>query len=182
MDIINLTQEDKVFIRTIFKEMRSNLEKYMTDRDFIMSNPQIFTFLSFSSAALAIASDGNVDNKEIAIIEKIAQGINVKAMVQMDLQEMMSVAFQPDETMIDAEFNLRAGAEILFLSKNMKAYEEDFMKAIKAMLTFDLNPGRENSLTDSFTKLMDSIIENNSSKNKAEEMKKIEQLKQTLGI
>ncbi len=182
MDTTILTQEDKVFIRTIYKEMRNSLDKYMTDRKFIMSNPQIFTFLSFSSAALAIASDGSVDDKEIAIIEKIARGINVKSMVQMDLQEMMSVAFQPDDTMIDAEFNLRAGAEILFLSKNMKTYEGDFITAIKAMLTFDLSPGRENSLTVSFTKLMDSIVENNASKNKAEEMKKIEQLKQTLGI
>ena len=182
MDIANLTQEDKVFIRTVFNEMRKSVKKYMDDRDFYMSNPQIFTFLSFSSTALAIASDGSVDNKEIAIIEKIARGIDVKFMVQMDLEEMMSVAFQPDNTMINEEFNLRVGAEILFLSKNMKTYEADFINAIKAMLTFDLSPNKDNSLTISFSKLMDSIVENNASKNKAEEMKKIGELKKTLGI
>ncbi len=182
MNINNLTNEDKVFIRTIFNEMRNNVKGYLEERDFNLSNPQLFTFLSFSSAALAIASDGDVDEKEIGIIEKISKSIDVRSMVQLDLQEMMSVALEPEGTICNEEFNLRAGSEILYLSKNMKTYEDGFIKAIKAMLTFDLNPGRGNSLTASFTKLMDSIIENNASKNKEEEKKKIEQLKQTLGI
>lgn len=182
MDIQNLTQEDKVFIRTVFKEMRKNVEDYMKERDFQMTNPQLFTFLSFSAAALAVASDGTVDNQEIAMIEKIARGINVKQMVQIELEEMMAVAFQPEDTMTNEEFNLRVGSEILYLSKNMKTYEGKFLEAIKAMLTFDLNPQREGSLTNSFSQLMDSVVANNASKNKSEEMEKVKKLKESLGI
>ena len=182
MDIQNLTNEDKIFIRTIYREMRTNVERFCNDREFLLSNAQLFTFLSYCSSALAIASDGEVDNKEIAMLEKISRNIDVNAMVTLELEELMAISPEPDNVIINAEFNLRVGAEILYLSKNMDKYKDDFFNAIKAMLTFDLNPTKENSLTKSFGKLMDSIIENNMNKNKAEEIEKLNKIKKEIGI
>ena len=182
MDISNLTNEDRIFIRTIYKEMRTNVETFCTDRDFKLSNAQLFTFLSFCSSALAIASDGVVDNKEVAMLDRISKTIDVNKMVNLELEELMSISPEPADVIINEEFNLRVGSEILYLSKNMTKYEESFIKAIKAMLTFDLSPKRENSLTNSFSKLMDSIIDNNTNKNKTEEMEKLNKIKERIGI
>jgi len=182
MNVSTLTNEDKVFIRTIFNEMRVGIEKFTAERDFVLSNPQLFTFLTYCPAALAIASDGSVDEIEIAALERIAKFIDVKKMVNLDLMEFMSVAPEPVQVITNEEFNLRVGSEILFLSKNMKKYENDFVKAVKALLTFDLNPSKDGSLTKSFSKMMDDIIENNVSKNKEEELNKMAKIKAEIGV
>ncbi len=182
MDTANLTSENKVFIRTIFNEMRKNLKKFIEERDFNLSNAQLFTFLSNAPVALAIASDGAVDEQEIATLEKLSKSIDVKATVNLDLMEMMSIAFEPENSITNEEFNLRAGSEILFLAKNFEKFESDFIAALKAMLTFDFNPKKDGSMTSSFIKLMDSMIENNVSKNKDAEMKKMNELKTKIGL
>lgn len=182
MNINKLTNENKVFIRTLFNEMRKNLNNFISERDFNMSNSQLFTFLSNAPAALAIASDGVVDVEEIASLEKLSRSIDVYVTVNMDLLEMMSIAFEPDNCMTNEEFNLRVGSELLFLSRNMKKYEDDFINAIKTLLTFDFNPEKDGSLTASFSKLMDNIIDNNVSKDKVSELKKMNEFKSKLGI
>jgi len=182
MDTANLTNENKVFIRTIFNEMRKNLQAFIDERDFNLSNAQLFTFLSNAPAALAIASDGTVDEQEIATLEKLSKAIDVKATVNLDLMEMMSVAFEPENSITNEEFNIRAGSEILFLAKNFAKFESAFVNALKAMLTFDFNPKQDGSMTSSFSKLMDTMIENNVSKNKEVEMKKMNELKAKIGV
>ena len=182
MDIQNLTNENKVFIRTLYKEMRDATTSFMSDRDFNMSNAQMFAFLSYAPIALAIASDGVVDEKEIAMLEKFAKTIDVKAMVNLELQEMMAIAFEPESPMTNEEFNLRIGAEILYLSRNMKKYEADFIRAVKALLTFDFNPKADGSMTQSFSKLMDSVIEKNAGRDKENELKNMLEFKKKLGI
>jgi hypothetical protein len=182
MNVGALTNEDKVFIRTIFNEIRIGIDKFSKEREFNLSNPQLFTFLTYCPAALAIASDGTVDEAEIATLERITKFIDVKKMVNLDLMEFMSIAPEPENVITNEEFNIRVGSEILFLSKNMKKYEADFIKAVKALLTFDLNPSKDGSLTKSFSKLMDEIIENNVSINKEEEMTKMKNLKTTIGV
>ncbi len=182
MTITELKTEDKVFIRTIFKEMRDKTNAFMKERDFMMSNAQLFTFLSNAPAALAIASDGSVDVEEIAALEKLARSIDVYVSVNMELLEMMSVAFEPDQCMTNEEFNMRVGSELLFLARNLNRFENDFIAALKGMLTFDFNPQNDGSLTSSFDMLMNSMIENNVSKNKEEEMKKMNEFKQKIGI
>ncbi len=182
MDITKLTNENKIFIRTIFREMRAGIDNFMKNREFILSNSQIFTFLSYVPAALAIAGDGVVDENEIASLEKLSKSIDVKSAVNIDLMEMMAVAFEPENCIINEEFNIRAGSEILYLARNCNKYEADFIKALKAMLTFDFNPKKENSLTASFGKFMDAMVVNNASKNKNAEMKKIKEIKINLGL
>ncbi len=182
MDISNLTNEDKIFIRTLFNEMRVSIESFIKDRDFVMSNPQLFTFLSNAPAALAIASDGTVDEQEIAALEKLSRTINVNAAVNLDLMEMMGVALEPEKCITNEEFNIRAGSEILYLARNFAKYETAFVKSLKALLTFDFNPKRDGSLTSSFSKLMDTMIEKNISKNKEAELKKMNELKQKIGM
>ena len=182
MTINELNNDDKVFIRTIFKEMRDKTDNFAKERNFIMSNAQLFTFLSNTPAALAIASDGNVDVEEIAALEKLARSIDVYVTVDMKLLELMSVAFEPENGMINEEFNLRIGSELLFLARNLARFENDFIAALKAMLTFDFNPKNDGSLTASFNLLMNSMIENNVSKNKDEEMMKMNEFKQKIGI
>ena len=182
MDISNLTNENKVFIRTLFNEMRKSIKAFIDERDFNLSNPQLFAFLSNAPAALSIASDGIVDEQEIAILEKLSRGIDVKSSVNLDLMEMMAVAFEPENCITNEEFNIRIGAEILFLAKNFEKYESAFVNALKAMLTFDMDPKRDGSLTSSFSKLMDTMIENNVSKNKEAEMRKMKELKSKIGM
>ena len=182
MDINELSNENKVFIRTVFKEMRDQTNNFAVDRDFIMSNAQLFTFLSNAPASLAIASDGTVDNEEISALEKLARSIDVYVTVNMELLEIMSVAFEPEECMTNEEFNIRVGSELLFLARNFSQFENDFIEAVKALLTFDFSPGSDGSLTSSFSMLMNSMIENNVSMNKEAEMKKMNEFKQKIGI
>jgi len=110
-------------------------------------------FLSNAPAALAIASDGTIDVQEIAALEKLSKGIDLKSTVNLDLMEMMAVAFEPENCITNEEFNIRAGAEILFIAKNFEKYESAFVKSLKAMLTFDMNPKRDGSLSSSFSNL-----------------------------
>ncbi len=182
MEISKLTNENKIFIRTIFNEMREQTNCFASDRDFVMSNAQLFTFLSNTPASLAIASDGTVDTQEIASLEKLSRSIDVYITVNMELLEMMSIAFEPENAMSNEEFNMRIGSELLYLSRNMKKYEDNFVAAIKAFLTFDFNPGQDGSLTSSFSMLMNKMIENNVSKNKDAEMKKMNEFKTKIGI
>lgn len=177
-----LSQEDKVFIRTVFNEMRSKTQPYMDDRNFQLSNAQLFTFLSNAPAALAIAGDGEVDESEIAALEKLAKSIDVGASVSLELQEMMAIAGEPEANVINQEFNMRIGSELLYLSRNIKKYEADIIAAVKAMLTFDFNPKKDGSLSSALSKLMDSVIENNFSKDKVKEAEKMGKIKAELGI
>lgn len=182
MEIDKLTNEDKIFIRTIFKEIRTKIDKFSKDRDFILSNPQLFTFLTYCPAALAIASDGTVDINEIAALERISRFIDVKTMVNLELMEFMSIASEPENIITNEEFNIRVGSELLFLSRNMKTYENEMLEAVKALLTFDLNPSRDGSLTKTFSKLMNDVIENNVSTNKEAELIKLQKIKSAIGV
>ncbi len=182
MDISVLTNEDKVFIRTIFYEMRNSLQEFCKDREFVLSNPQLFTFVTFSPVALAIASDEVVDIAEITALEKIAKTIDVKNMVGLELIEFMSIANEPDNCITNEEFNIRVGSEILFLCRNMKKYEAAFLSAAKALLTFDLEPGRDTSMTKSFAIMMDSLIEGNASVERQKQLEKLNKIKAELNI
>ncbi len=182
MDINKLTQENKKFIRTIFNEMRKKTNSFSIVRDFNMSNAQIFTFLSIAPAAFAAASDNVLDNNEIAKIEKLSRMIDVNSTVNLELMEMMSIAPEPENIMSNEEFNIRAGAELLYLARNLKKFEDDFISALKTLLIFDQNPNKPGSLTSSFIHLMDSMVKNNLSKNKGAEMIKLKEFKTRIGL
>ena len=178
----NITKEDILFIRSVFKEIRENLMPFMKERNFQLSNPQLFTFLSYSPTALAIASDGTVDEKEMAALEKISRGVNVNSMVNLDLMQRMALAQEPEDCILNEEFNIRAGSELLNLCRNMEKYEQNFINATKALLKFDHDPTREDSMTKSFVKMMDTIIESNVSENKEEEKEKLKAIQKKMGI
>lgn len=182
MESNDKAKQDILFIKNTFKEMRISIEKFSKDRDFVMSNPQLFTFLYNSSVSLAIASDGIVDLTEIAIIEKLARSIDINKTVNIDLIEVMSIAPEPENCMTNEEFNLRVGSELLYLSRNIDKYENDLLKSIKAFLKFDKNPENNISLTKTLKKLMDFVIENNTGRNKEKELFKIKEYKKRLGI
>jgi len=182
MNIENLSNEDKIFIRTIFSEMRKSTQAYMDARDFSMSNAQLFAFLSNTPAAFAIAGDGTVDENEISILERMCKVIDIKSMVNIELHETMAVAFEPEYVMTNEEFNLRVGSELLFLARHAAEYEKTFISALKAMLTFDLNPKADGSMSSTFVALMDSMIMNNKSINKAAEKAKLDAFKSELGL
>jgi len=180
--IENLTAEDKQFIRTVFHEMRKSAQAFMDERNFVMSNPQLFAFLSNAPSAFAIAGDGAVDAMEIAILERLAKVIDVKVYVSLELMEMMSVAAEPENVMCNEEFNLRVGSELLFLARNADRFEANFVSALKAMLAFDLNPNADGSMTKSFNALMDNTIKHNKSTNKDAETAKLNRFKAQIGI
>ncbi len=175
-------KEDVLLIKNAFKEMRNKTERFSKDREFIMSNPQLFTFLYNIPATLSIASDGIVDETEIAIIEKLARSIDVNKTVSLNLAEIMSIAGEPDECMTNEEFNLRIGSELLFISRNMQKYERDFIEGVKALLKFDKNPEKDGSLTSTLEKLMNFVIEHNAGKNKEKELQKVKEYKKRVGI
>lgn len=169
-------------VREVFKEIRSQLDNYMEARNFVMSNAQLFTFLSYVPNAMAIASDGMVDEKEMQALESISRMIDVKSMVNMEMMEFLAAAAEPMEMMTNEEFNIRAGGELLFISHNMKNYEDVFTNSVKSLLKFDSDPSREGSLTKSFKSMMDNVIKSNRAVDKESELAKLKVLQQKLGV
>ncbi len=182
MDTQKISPEEIQTIRSNFKEIREKLEPFIQDRNFKLSNPQIFTFLTFAPAALAIASDGTVDDSEVAMLEKINRGIKVESMVDLNLYELMSYASEPEDCMLNEEFDMRAGSELLYLSRNMEKYRDDFIEALKILLKFDKRPDAEGSMTKSFVDLMNSVVDNNMSENKEVEKQKMDKLLERLDL
>lgn len=178
----DVSKDEIMFVRAIFKEMRDELKPFCTDRNFVLSNSQIFTFLTFAPNALAIASDGTVDEKEMQALEIISKSLDVKSMVNLDLAEKFAYAAEPEGVITNEEFNIIAGTELLYLCRNMTKYESNFVNAVKSLLKFDFAPQQDTSMTKSFLNMMDSIIDNNISKNKEEEKNKLSELQKKLGI
>ncbi len=182
MKTIEIAQDEVRLIRSVFSEIRSELRDFIHDREFELSNPQLITFLLFSPNTLAIAGDGEVDEKEIAGLEQIVKGINVKSAINLDLLERMSLAPEPDGCMINEEFNIRVGSELLYLCRNMSKYENAIINSIRILLKFDTNPDANDSLTKLFSSMMNAIVENNLSRRKKAETKKLEHVKHKIGI
>lgn len=178
----NSLQNEAAKIKEVFGEIRNELDAFCNDRDFKMANPQLYAFLSYCPNALAIASDGTVDVHEMAALLKISRQIDVNKMIDMDLLELMSIAPEPEDCMLNEEFNIRVGAELLYLCRNMEKYESNIISAVKHLLKFDANPEADKSLTKVFAAMMKEIIKNNLSKNKENELKKLKEIQQKLGM
>ncbi len=182
MDSTTLTAEEKKQLVLVFSNMRNNLEGYMKDRDFKMSNAQIFTFLMYAPVCLAVASDRQVDESEIRLLDNISKDIDVTTAVNLDLMEIIAIAPEPSDIMLNEEFNMRVDAELLFLSRNIDKYEKPIIESVKSMLKLDKNPESETSLNATFSKWFEFVIEQNASKNKEEELEKVKGYKQKIGI
>jgi hypothetical protein len=175
-------KNDVLLVKEIFKELRSLLKPYSTERNFVMSNAQLFTFLSYVPNSLAIASDRMIDESELNALQNIAIGINVDNMVNLELMEVLAYAAEAENVMTNQEFNIRAGAELLFIAQNMDKYEDILIQAVKTFLKFDRNPEGVGSLSKNFVMMMDSLVENNRSIDKEEEARKLNIIKQGLGL
>lgn len=182
MEANTLSAEQRTQIVQVFGELRQNLTPYMKDRDFQMSNPQVFTFLIYAPVCLAVASDREVDEQEIKLLDKITHNIDVNTAVNLDLMEVIAIASEPSETMLNEEFNMRVDAELLFLSRNIDKYENDIINSVKAMLKLDKEPTAETSLKNTFSKWFEFVVEKNSSKNKAAELEKVKKYKEKIGL
>ncbi len=181
MESIAITPEAVEEVKKIFPQIRSLLDKYMKDRGFLMSNPQIFIFLTHVPTALAISADRQVDEKELKILDKIAKSIDANAL-DLSLVEILSFAPEPMGVMLNEEFNLRIGSELLYISRNMDKYENDFVEAVKLLLKFDKNPQADTSMTRTFSRFMDQIIESSLALDKEKELAKVQSFKHRLGI
>ena len=124
----------------------------MNDRDFQMSNAQIFTYLLYAPVCLAVASDRQVDEEEIRLLEKITKGADVNSAVNINLMEVIAIAPEPSDIMLNEEFNMRVDAELLYLSRNMDKYETVFIDAVKTLLKLDKDPKSDTSLSTTFSK------------------------------
>ncbi len=182
MNATNLTAEDRVKIVEIFGELRQFLSNFMNDRDFKMSNAQIFTFLTYAPVCLAIASDREVDENEIRLLDKITKDIDVTNMVSLDLMEIIAIANEPEEIMLNEEFNMRIDSELLFLSRNIDKYENEIISSVKSLLKIDKDRTAETSLTKTFSKWFDFVIEKNAGRNKQAEMEKVSKYKANIGL
>ncbi len=181
MQAYQLTQQAIKQVEENFPKIRSLLEDYMNQREFNMSNAQIFIFLTYVPTALAISADKKVDEQELKILDKIAKSIDANQL-DLNLVELLSFAPEPVGVMLNEEFNLRIGCELLYISRNMEKYEDNFILAVKELLKFDSNPEADTSMTKTFSKFMDTIIEQSLSRNKEQEKEKIQQFKKRLGI
>ena len=179
---MNVSAQEKQLIRDIYGEIRKELDGFCIERDFQLSNPQVFTLLGYAPNALAIALDGTVDIQEIGMLEQISKTISVDSMVSIDLLELMSVAPEPENCISNEEFNIRIGTELLYLSRNMDKYKASMIKALQALLKFDPNPKAEVSMTKTFASMMNSVVEKNLSRNKEEELEKLKKLQQEIGV
>jgi flagellin-specific chaperone FliS len=177
-----ITQEEVAKMANIFKEIRQYLDKYMSDRDFKMSNPQMFTFLMYAPVAFAIASDRNVDAKEIRLLDKITKDIDVENVVNIDLMELLTAAPEPSDIMLNEEFNMRIDAEMLYLSRNIDKYEDDIINALKKFLELDKNPESETSLSKTMSMWFDYVIEHNAGRDKEKELQKVAEYKKRIGL
>jgi len=182
MEEKTFTQEDIASFVSIFKEIRSSLNSYMKDREFIMTNSQIFSFLMYAPIALGIASDREVDENEIRMLEKISKNIDVNKIVNIDLMTVLSVVPETENAMLNEEFNMRIDSEILYLARHIDRYESSIINALKLFLKLDKSPESETSLTKTFNKWFDYVIEKNAGKNKDLELKNILSYKTRLGI
>lgn len=182
MDATNLTVEERVQVVQVFGELRLHLNNYMADRDFKMSNPQIFTFLTYAPVCLAIASDRVVDESEVRLLSKITSDIDVNNMVSLELMEVIAIATEPEQTMLNEEFNMRVDAELLFLSRNIDKYEDEIVEAVKSMLKLDKDPTSETSLKATFSNWFEFIVKKNANKNDAAELEKVASYKEKIGL
>ncbi len=175
--------KEKGFVQEAFEKMQKNVSQYANNQNFMMSNVQLFTFLSNVPASFAVAGDGVVDANEIKHLEKLAKGIDVNMNVSLELSEAISMnTVEPEGTMTNEEFNLRVGAELLYLSRHAEKYEANFIEALKALLSLDSDPASPGSLTASLRLMMDNVVKNNLSENKETERKKMDELKQKIGL
>ena len=182
MDATTLSVEERKLVAEIFSNLRSQLNNYMVNRDFKMSNPQIFTFLTYAPVCLAIASDRTVDENEIRLLSKITQNIDVNEMVNLDLMEVIAIAPEPSETMLNEEFNMRVDSELLFLSRNIDVYEEEVIEAVKSLLKLDNDPTSPSSLTVTFSNWFEYVVKENANRNDEEELVKVAKYKEKLGL
>lgn len=182
MDATTLTAEERTKIVEVFGELRQNLTPYMSDRDFQMTNAQIFTFLIYAPVCLAVASDREVDEQEIKLLDKITHNVDVNTAVSLDLMEVIAIAPEPSELMLNEEFNMRVDAELLYLSRNIDDYEESIINSVKAMMKLDKDQSAETSLKNTFSKWFEFVIEKNASKNKEAELEKVKKYKDKIGL
>lgn len=172
----------KQFVNGVFSEIRTALADFSRERDFHLTNGQLFTFLSFVPNAFAVASDGRVDEEELKVLDGLSRSIKVEVFVNLDLEEMLTLAAEPDNCILNEEFNIRAGAELLYLCRNLGRYEEAFVVALKAFLKFDRDPKEPASLTNSFVSMMNTMVEKNVSLNKEAEKANLAAFQKRLGL
>lgn len=181
MEATILSEEERVLIIKIFQNLQNNLSGFISDRDFKMSNPQIFTFLMYAPVCLAIASDGVVDEKEIRLLDKISKNIDVTTAVNLELMEVLSQAPESTDVMLNEEFNMRVDSELLFLSRNIDKYENNIIDSVKDLLNLDVSK-KETSLRATFSKWFEYVIEQNAGRNKEEELEKVKKYKDKIGL
>lgn len=169
-------------VREVFAGMRTELSAFMRKREFNMSNAQMFTFLTYVPNALAIAGDGLVDENELLELERLSMVMNVKMMVNLDLMEVLAVSPEPSDVITNEEFNIRVGAEMLYLCRNMAEFEDAFLSALKLLLKLDKKPSETGSLASSFNAMMNHLLSSSKSKNKERERTKLGEIKLKLGI
>lgn len=182
MDASNLTVEERTKIVEIFGELRQHLNIYMLERDFVMSNAQIFTFLTYAPVCLAIASDRQVDESEIKMLEKITKNVDVNTMINIDLMEVVAIASEPSNIMLNEEFNMRVDAELLSLARNIDKYEEAIVQAVKTVLKLDKEPAADTSLTTTFSNWFDFVVKKNANKHDNAEMERVKKYKMRIGL
>lgn len=182
MDATTIPTDERTLVVQVFGELRQSLKDYMIDRDFLMSNAQVFTYLIYAPICLAIASDGVVDEHEIILLEAITKDADVNKTVNLDLHEIIAIAPEPSNIMLNEEFNMRIDAELLYLSRNINKYEKNIISAVKSLLKIDSKPTSETSFSATFSKWFEFVVERNLSKNKEEQLKKIKDYKQKIGL
>lgn len=182
MENINLNVAEINKMVNTFSQIRLQLSKYMSERNFNMSNAQIFAFLLYSPLCLAIASDKVVDEQELKLLEKITKNVDVNKIVSVELFEILTAIPEPQNTIFNEEFNMRIDAELLHIARNIDQYEQDIIQSAKYFLSLSNDPTAATSIAQIYSKWFDFILLNSHSRQKEAEKLKIKEYKEKLGL
>lgn len=182
MENINLNVAEINKMVNAFSQIRLQLSQYMNERNFNMSNAQIFAFLLYSPLCLAISCDRVIDEQELKLLEKITKNVDVKKLVSVELFEVLTAIPEPQNTMFNEEFNMRIDAELLHIARNIAQYEQDIMQSARYFLSLSNDPTAATSIAQIYSKWFDFILSNSVSKQKDTEKLKIKEYKDKLGL
>ncbi len=175
------TEQEKKILVDFFAFLRTELADYLSQRNLILSNSQLFGFVLISPATIAIASDGNLDMTEITMLVDLASYFERGSFsTDFDLLE------QPKDHVTDKQFKKIAYSELKFLCLNMEIYEEKLLNCLRKLLEIDgeislLQNNPKFSVKIRVKEMMSSVIYNNLGVDELEE-DKLKTIFKKLGI
>ena len=163
-------EEEKALIQQFFDHSRGLLHDYLSERNLVLSNSQLFALILVSPITIAIASDGNVDFTETTMLVDVASYFE-RGILPSDLDKLN----QPENCISDKEFTKIIFSELRFLCLSMPRFEHNLLECIKGLIRLDETVSRNSdpqfSIKKRVVEMMNGVIYNNLGPDSIEEEK-----------